>query len=90
MMQQFAYETLVAALRRLHPKLYREFLVRVLGISLDMNQELEELPIATLAEMLFANFDSTTEPKAMLRLQNIISHVSLCLCSVIHQEVEES
>jgi len=79
MMQQFSYETLVAALRRLHPKLHRSFLIRVLTIALDMGEGLDELPTASLAELLFCLLDSVVEPKAALGLQNIMCHVSHCL-----------
>jgi hypothetical protein len=74
-MQNFIYDTLILAIGRLQPEQHHEFLAKTLTILTDQ-PDLHQLPVVSLAELLFAVIDSRTEPSQLLRIQNVMIHAS--------------
>jgi hypothetical protein len=74
-MQNEVFGTLNDSLRRLDPQLHRFFMVKSLTVILGQ-PGLDELPIITLAELLFALLDSCDDCHQLLDLQNVFIYVS--------------
>ena len=77
-MQNELFGTLLYALRRLEPVHHRRFMVLALTIILDV-PNLNDLPLVSLAELMFSLADCQTDARKILNLQNVLVYATQSL-----------